>query len=612
LAVVAIALPCVGAQSPTVRPDYTGVWVMDTTKFEKNDAVLLALTLTVSKHGDTLVVLTEGTDAGRGQFAVTASYALDGTPRQTTAPGSNTVSINKLSWEGATLVLSSSRDVNGRSLKITERWTLDATGKTLSKQQVSAIEGRARSQTLVFTRQEPPARDALTSCSVGGAVARCGTLDVYENRAAKSGRKIALNIVVVPAVNAHHAADPVFWLAGGPGGGATRSAGAVQFGFFALLNKDHDIVFVDQRGTGKSNPLDCDIGDDPANADLFFGKLLPISLVKACRAKLESVADLRMYTTSIAMDDLDDVRAALRYDKIDIVAGSYGTIAAQVYMRQHPDHVRAAFLTGVATPGIKQPLPFARGAQAALDSLYVDCAADEACHTAFPNLKAEFDAVLARFDRGPVSMTVVDAATSRARTVTLERENYVERLRLMLYTTTAARFVPLIVHRAFGGDYAPFAAYAKRSNPGLGLARGMYFTVTCSEGVPFITESEIVQQSRGTFVGEARVRAHEAACAAWPRGDVPPRFTDYVKSSIPVLMFSGAVDGSTPPWLGAGAVRELRNGRQVMVRNMGHQTDSPCAWGILERFIATASVADLDVSCAESIRRPAFAIELPH
>ncbi|MGE5098903.1 MAG: alpha/beta hydrolase [Deltaproteobacteria bacterium] len=508
LVAIALALPCAGAQVSTVRPDFTGVWVMDTTKFAKNDPVLVSLTLTVTA--------------------------------------------------------------------------------------------------------QRPASGALISCSAGGAAARCGTLDVYEDRAARAGRKIALNIVVVPAVNASHARDPVFWLDGGPGAGATRASRGVAYGFFARLNANHDLVFVDQRGTGKSNPLDCDVGDDPANPDLFFGKLLPVSLVKACREKLESLADLRMYTTPIAMDDLDDVRAALGYDKIDIAAASYGTIAAQVYMRQHPDHVRAVFLTGIATPGIKQPLLFARGAQAALDSLYVDCAADDACHAAFPRLKAEFNAALARFDHGPVEMSLVDSATGRRRTVTLERESYVERLRLMLYTTNSARFVPLIVHRAFAGDFAPFAAYATRSNPGLGLARGMYFTVTCSEGVAFITESEVAQQSRGTFVGEARVRAHQRACAEWPRGDVPRGFTDYVKSSIPVLMFSGAVDGSTPPWFGAGAVRELRNGRQVIVRYAGHQTDSPCAWGLIEQFIRTASVAKLDVSCTRNIRRPPFATELPH
>ena len=470
---------------------------------------------------------------------------------------------------------------------------------------------RARSQTVVVKPRLPLAA-ALSSCTAGGATARCGTLDVYENRKTKTGRKIALNMVVVPAANANHAPDPVFWLDGGPGAGATRASNGVQFGYFALLHKDHDIVFVDQRGTGRSNPLECDVGDDPANPDLFFGRLLPVSLVKACRTRLDLVADLKMYTTPIAMDDLDDVRAALGYDKIDIIGASYGTIAAQVYMRQHPDHVRAAFLTGVATPGLKQPLPFARGAQAALDSLYADCAADAACHAAFPNLKAEFDAVLTRFKHGPVTMSIVDSVTGRRRTVALQRESYVERLRLMLYTTNAARYVPLIVHRAFAGDWAPFVAYAKRSNPGLGLARGMYFTVTCSEGVPFITESELEQQSRGTFVGETRVRAHQAACAAWPRGDVPSRFTDYVKTSIPVLMFSGAVDGSTPPWLGEGAVHELRNGRQVIARYAGHQTDSPCAWGIIERFIATASVAGIDVSCTEKIRRPPFVTELPH
>ena len=446
--------------------------------------------------------------------------------------------------------------------------------------------------------------------NVDGA-ALCGAYDVYENTATKSGRKISLNIVVIPALGPTRLPDPIFWIHGGPGAGATEAVGIAKGGFLEVFRKDRDLVFVDVRGTGKSNALRCDIGDDPADLEVYFGKIFPSSAIRACREKLEKSADLRMYTTSFAMDDLDEVRNALGYGKINLVAASYGTIAAQVYMRQHPASVRAAFLVGVATPGVKQPLLFARAAQHALDLLSVDCAADETCNRAFPNAKSEFQTVLSRFDNGPIEVNMFDTVTKKMRPVRLERENYVERIRLLLYTTTFARFIPFIVHEANAGNFVPFETIAIRYNPGSILARGMYLTVTCSEGVRFISDSEAVSEAQGTFVGETRVRAHMAACNEWPKGDVPPSFIEPIKSDIPVIMFSGEVDGSSPPWFGKEAVRYMPNGIQILARYLGHQTDSPCLWEVMRTFINSASVRGIDSSCAEKIRRPPFATEIP-
>jgi pimeloyl-ACP methyl ester carboxylesterase len=453
---------------------------------------------------------------------------------------------------------------------------------------------------------------ALTPCQrtdIPGAM--CGTFEVYENRVAKSGRKIPLNIIVLPASGPNRAPDPVFWLDGGPGVGATRVAPAGIQGFLSVLHPDHDLVFVDSRGTGKSKPLTCSIGDDPANLPQFFGPLFPLDAIRSCRQTLEKNADLRLYTTPIAMDDLDDVREALGYDKIDIVGASYGTIAAQVFMRQHPEHVRAVFLTGVGTPGLKQPLPFPRGAQHALDLLFVDCAADAHCSEAFPHLKDEFAALLSRFDAGPIEVRLFNPGSKQLEPIKLERDNFVERMRLFLYTTTFGSFVPLIIHKAYENDFIPFETLAIRYNPGSLLSRGEYLTVTCSESVQFITPREVRREAKHSFVGDRRITSHIAACKEWPRGDIPASFTAPVKSTLPVLMFSGELDASTPPWLGKVAVRFLPNGKQVNARYYGHQTDSQCMLDVMRNFIAAASVKDLDTSCAEKIRRPPFPTEIP-
>jgi hypothetical protein len=266
----------------------------------------------------------------------------------------------------------------------------------------------------------------------------------------------------------------------------------------------------------------------------------------------------------------------------------------------------------VVTPGFRLPLPFARAAQNALDRLLADCATDQACQTAFPKLREEFDAVLARFDRGSLVVTMVDPVTQGERPVTLERESYVEHLRAMLYSTTGARLIPLVVHSAFQQDFRPFQTMATRYNlGGPSTSRGMYFSVTCTEAAPFIAEQDIVSDTRGTFVGDRRVRAHMAACRQWPRGVVPRRFTDPIATDIPIIMFSGDADGSTPPWVAETAVGSLRNGRQILAPHTGHQIDGPCTWGLMQAFFTNPSVGDLDAACVVRAQRPPFALEMP-
>jgi pimeloyl-ACP methyl ester carboxylesterase len=454
----------------------------------------------------------------------------------------------------------------------------------------------------------------LQTCDLpAGLAGRCATYEVYENRTTKSGRKIGLNVVVVQALDPGQAEDPVFWLEGGPGAAASNAVGVVARNYLAGLRSTHDLVFIDTRGTGRSHPLRCDdIGDVPANLDVYFGKLFPPHLVRACRDELEKIADLTQYTTPIVIEDLDEVRAALGYRRINLIGSSYGTLTAQAYMRRYPDHVRSAFLLGVATPDFRLPLPFARATENALNLTFADCAADAACHAAFPNLKSESDAVLARFARGPVQVTLYDQNTRTERAVTLERENYVERLRFMLYSTGGARFVPLVVHRAFLNDFRPFQTVAARYSLGrMTTARGLYFSMTCAETVPFIKEEEIVAETEGTMLGDRRTRAHLAACREWPRGQVPPDHATPAASMVPAVLFSGDADGATPPWIADAAAKYFPNGRLIRASRSGHQIDGPCAWDLMVAFVRNPVASDLDISCVTRFRRPAFEIRMP-
>ena len=233
--------------------------------------------------------------------------------------------------------------------------------------------------------------------------AKCGTFEVYENRATKTGRKISLNIVVFPATGKREP-DPVVYFAGGPGSAATEDAPGIALDF-AKLREHRDLVFVDQRGTGGSNPFDCEFYN-PADLQSYLGYFFPLEEVRKCRTQLEPKADLTLYTTTIAMDDMDEVRAALGYERINLFGGSYGTRAALTYLKRYPQRVRTATLQGVSPTDQYLPGDFALQTERALQGILAECVRRGACNKAFPKSERRSETVLAQLIKGPVEVEV--------------------------------------------------------------------------------------------------------------------------------------------------------------------------------------------------------------
>jgi pimeloyl-ACP methyl ester carboxylesterase len=440
----------------------------------------------------------------------------------------------------------------------------------------------------------------------------CGKYPVFEDRVAKAGRMISLNIVVAPATAAEPKPDPVFFLTGGPGQGAAQVATAREDPLMSELRRERDLIFIDLRGTGDSNRLQCSGTPDRNSAQNYFAEIFPLQRIHACYEALAGIADLRFYTTPIAMDDFEEVRAALGYGKISLYAVSYGTQAALQYLRLYSTRVRSAVLAGVTTPAAKLLLHFAKGAQQAMDRLMDDCAADETCANQFPNIKGDFAFVLAAFDNGPVTFEVNHPVMKTSQRVNLSRGVFVERLRWMLYDHRTARLIPLLIQQAAMGNWAAFTKIAFAPGAvGSGVSLGMYLSVTCTESVAPISEHEIVRETQGTFLGEYRTRRHQQACSGWPQGKISPEYYQPAKSEVPVLMLSGEIDPATPPEYGKAASQFLLNSQQIVLRRTPHDYQSDCATQLAAEFIAQGSPEDLDTSCADHIRRPRFLTELP-
>lgn len=455
----------------------------------------------------------------------------------------------------------------------------------------------------------------LKDCDVQGVQgkARCGTLEVYEDRAARKGRKINLNIVVLPATSDKREPDPLFYFAGGPGSAATEDApGIAQL--FAKIREHRDLVFVDQRGTGGSNPLNCELFN-PNELQSYFGYFFPLDDIRKCRTQLEAKADLKLYLTTIAMDDIDDARAALGYDRINLFGGSYGTRAALTYLKRHPQYVRTVTLQGVSPTNQFMPGDFPQQTERALQGVLSECAADQQCNNEFPNIKAEASSVLAQLIKGPVEVEIQKPRSSERVKVKLTRDLAAEAIRYMLYSPIPASRVPLMIHTAAQGDFVhlAYAALEYRINLVATGSNGMYLSVTCAEDLPWIKPGEGERMAANTFLGDYRLTQQREACALWPRATIESDYSQPVRSDVPVLIATGEWDPVTPPSNGDSAAKALKNSLHLVVPHGAHGLGGleglDCIDRLMTEFVERGTTKDIDTSCVKSIHRKGFALK---
>ncbi len=311
--------------------------------------------------------------------------------------------------------------------------------------------------------------------------ARCGALRVPIDRDHPKDGSIDLKVAVVPALNRRSTAPPLFLLAGGPGQSAMQVYVALNSAF-ARINRNHAIVLLDQRGTGNSNQQSCVYPEDwqePAD---------PMPALR--KATLECIAKLgpqvRFYTTSVAVRDLDAVRAALGFDQIDFYAGSYGTRVAEQYMRRYGTHVHAVILDGVTYPQQAIGAETPEDAERALNLIIARCLQTPDCAAAYPHLQDELKALLGEFGPQKVMVTIDDPNSGLPLEIEFNRRILNAALRLLSYSSPQASLLPALIHEAAHGKLRPLAAQSVMNTRQIAdqLANGMQYSVICSEDVP--------------------------------------------------------------------------------------------------------------------------------
>lgn len=445
----------------------------------------------------------------------------------------------------------------------------------------------------VLSPEAPAGAGEVTECTVGDLAEglRCGVFRVYEDRAAAGGRTLDLHFVIVTATDsAARTDDPVVFFFGGPGAPTTYAAPNLAESM-AEIRRTRDLLLVDLRGIGRSGGLTCDV-PYPGGFESRFGSIFAADHLAACRDTLSRRADLRLYTTPLSVDDIEELRRWLGYDAVNLFGGSYGSRVAQVYMRRHPEAVRTVVMNGVtpvSDPGYMRTSP---NLQRALDQLIRECGEQTGCSEAYPDLEGQLDRAFARFRDGPVTVDL------DGRRVPFHAADLGYALRGLLYNRSAD--VPYRIAQAARGELQELAGYyVQRTDwvSGTGVAAGNHLSVLCAEDIGPVTDADLDGVAEGTFLRGHVIRSYRAACDVWPEARLPEGFFEPVRSDIPTLLVSGERDPVTPPAGAETVARGLERHLHVVVPNGGHGVMDSCIIGMMARLVEEGELEALDGSC---------------
>jgi pimeloyl-ACP methyl ester carboxylesterase len=489
-----------------------------------------------------------------------------------------------------------------------------ATGLAVIALSVSSVTLPTAASTSEIARVSKP----FTPCRLSDPLklqsieAECAEITVPESDVA-GAKRITLSVARISAINRDKQIDPIVLLAGGPGQGAQLTFTMASFAF-SRAGRERDVVLLDQRGTGNSNPLSCATETRTMSEALAFEMLSFVKMTESCRERLSVANDLAAYTTSRAVRDLDAVRDVLGYEKLNFYAGSYGTRVAQHYARRYPDRVRSMVLDGVVAPQSVLGPRISLDAQAALDGIWKRCAEEKSCRDQFGDMRSKTRTLLAQVKRSPEAIQIPNPRTGAPESFTFGSEQLAAVLRFGTYDPGFAAMLPLVVSEAIRGNFRPVGTLFLMTAASVQemLALGMHNSVVCSEDVPRFSTVNVDRAAVAeTYLGTGFLDALPEVCKKWPRGLVDPGFHEPLVSEIPTLLLSGSLDPVTPPGDAKRVASGLRNSKHLVFEGAAHgQIGIPCMDRVLAEFFSNIDPQKLDTQCLDRRTQPPFWLSL--
>ncbi|NVJ98312.1 MAG: alpha/beta fold hydrolase [Alphaproteobacteria bacterium] len=425
---------------------------------------------------------------------------------------------------------------------------------------------------------------------------RCMTLEVpldYDN---PDGRKIDVFTAIVPARGSNAEKDALWLLAGGPGQAAAEWGGLAKTALRAIHQK-RDIVLMDQRGTGKSNPLECKMGSEQVFEELTDWT----RFIADCRAEYD--IDVRHFTMENVIRDMEEVRKALGQEKLNLWGGSWGTRTAGLYEKRHPDRVRSIVIDGVAPPDVSLFESAPASAERALRLLAQDCLEVDGCAVKYPDFEENVDTLIRRAENGDLRYEGKDLLTGKPLSFDLNFTSAVEGIRALMYSANSTVMLPYLVQEAVEGNLAPWAA-AAASGGDAGMYLGATLSILCGEELPRVRADALEAAATDSFAKDSYYQYWKAGCQGWESMPGADDAHEPIATDVPTLILSGNLDPITPPEMGEHWLKGASNARHIVVNGNGHITsNTACMPRLIGEFVDTLDPKALDDACLGHMKR---------
>ena len=395
-----------------------------------------------------------------------------------------------------------------------------------------------------------------------------GTLPVYENRDTQNGKKINLFVAVTPAIERDSLMEPIFIIDGGPGVAASN-----QSYFYTEIEqsyrKYHDIVYVDARGTGKSNPLHCPEIQTRSTPQEYFENPYPKEEIESCILRHQDTVDFNFYKSKYIVEDLEDVRQWLGYEKVNLMAISFGGKVSLMYMDRYPNSINRVVLHAPDAPQIDYVSKRGLYSQRSLDELFILCANDSLCSTNYPNIKNEFNVVMQRFKESKIVQNIKWNGIDQE--IELRWPPIAEKISKMLYSDDQYIQIPYLVHQAYLENYEPLLEVMNITDTETDFffADGLWLSNICAEDLP-VADKNYDKSEKESFLSDYVYTTRKYACDRWPVEPADSSELMAVVSDIPTLLISGHFDPTLPPETGKEIVKHLSNSEHIIVPYMSH------------------------------------------
>jgi pimeloyl-ACP methyl ester carboxylesterase len=431
----------------------------------------------------------------------------------------------------------------------------------------------------------PTVKEPVECQLKSGEWAQCLWVDVPENRGKKASRTISLRVALFKAQTSSKDHPPIYMLAGGPGQAATEGFVPLPE-TFRRLRRQHDIILIDQRGTGESHPLRCLQDKDP-KWDLLFNEELAMEHSKKCVERLRADTDLTAYTTDAAAHDMEAVRQTLGHGKIISFGVSYGTRLALRYLALYPDAVEKQILEGVLPPDVN----FIRERQAAVESLQgvaALCRKDRDCQR-WGDPWDHYQKLREAWAQKPKAK-VMDPRSGSIKEVILRPEYLESGITSLLYHPLDMSIVPQVLYEAQAGNLAPLLAKALSADAG--VYDGLYYLLVCAEDM----------RDLGTPLTDSQ-KTIARMCGLLPDTRLPADFRKQPVSQVPTLYLSGGLDPVTPPRYVASLKNSLPQSTHLVLPDYGHNISYiSCIQDAMISFIGSDKATIEQPECLKKMR----------